>query len=227
MDAPEINVINVVIVDVDPQHRARLITCLSDEVRFKIVGAGNDFLEACALPLQQQLPVHVLLINLDQPEMGQVETWAAIHLLLSNARIVGLTSGNDDNILRLALGAGTLTLHLLDVGADVLQRAVQNASRGEADYDPELKMRATRNLLRPLEKTLELIPQEDRLQLLTPREREVLALLGQGLCNRDIAGRLHLGEKTVRNCVSEILNKLELRSRTQAALWVKEHRLII
>lgn len=100
---------------------------------------------------------------------------------------------------------------------------VQNAARGEVDYDPELKLRATSDLLRPPEKMPEATPQESNVHLLTPREREVLTLLGLGLRNRDIAGQLHLSEKTIRNCVSEILSKLQLESRTQAALWAREH----
>lgn len=121
MDDSTSNAISILIVETDPRRRARLIACLSDEARFKIVGVGDDFLEVCALPFQQHMLIHVLLINIDQPAMDQVNIWAAIHSLLPNTQIVGLTAGYDDQILRLALGAGAMALHLLDAEADVLR----------------------------------------------------------------------------------------------------------
>lgn len=235
-DAPA--AINVMIVDPDAERRERLIACLSCEEGFQIVGVGDDFLDTCQMPFLRHSPVDVLLIDVDQSEMADIETWAAIHFLLPGARIVALTEGNDDLILEAALGAGVTGLHRPDAESGVLCRAVRNAVQGMVDHDPWLTDRARCVLMRPLkerqvrfgESTIDHQTQEVTrwgwLIHLTQRECEVLALLGHGLSNRQIAARLHISEKTVRNCVSEILSKLGLSNRTQAALWAKEHGLV-
>ncbi len=222
MSDSEIDVINVSIVEPDPTRRERLIACLPREAGFAVVSAEDDFLEACAAPISRHISVDVLVVNIDRPEMGRVDMWAAIHFLLPHTRIIALTQGNDARVLELALSAGVLALHPLEVDAETLRRAVRNVAEAEVDFDPELKKRATSKLLQPLKKT-HIVPSQEQIQLLTTREREVLVLLGQGFYNREIADLLHVSEKTVRNCVSEILSKLELSNRTQAALWAKEH----
>ena len=215
--------INVLVIERDAERRERLVACLSSEMGFKVLGAGDDFLEVCQAPILKRRPVGVYLVNIDRPEMAETDTWAAIHLLLPGARIAALTEGTNVPVLRAALGAGVRVIHRVDAEPDVLRRAVRNAAQRVVDYDPQLIEQAKSALFRPLEEPQ--IYLEDKSIQLTQREREVLVLLGHGLSNRKIAARLNLSEKTVRNCVSEILSKLGLHNRTQAALWAREQGL--
>jgi len=217
--------INVLVIEPDPERRERLVACLSSKMGFKVLGAGDDVLDVCQAPILQRRPVDVYLVDIDRPEMAETDTWAAIHLLLPGTRIAALTEGTNVPVLRAALSAGVRVIHRLDAEPDVLRRAVRNAAQRVVDYDPQLIEQAKSALFRPLEE-----PQthlEDKSIHLTQREREVLVLLGHGLSNREIAARLHLCEKTVRNCMSQILSKLGLDNRTQAALWATEHDLTI
>lgn len=233
MDSAVIDLINVLIVEPDSARRTKLIACLPRERGFAVVSAGEDFLAAAVIPVTLHLPVDVLLINIDAPEMRHADVWAAIHLLLPHARIAALTAESDEYVLRSALGAGVRALHPLDIDSHVLQRMVRNTAEGGVDFDPQLKNGDAANLLRHSRKaeTGPAVPAVDVTMLrsnngeqmasLTPREFELVWLIAQGRSNREIAEQLHLSEKTVRNYVSHILDKLELSNRTQVAVWMR------
>jgi len=142
------DIIQVSIVEPDRMRRKWLATCLCREVDFQIVGIGGDCLEACQS--SSVAHVDVLIINVDSIAMTRVRTWAAVHVLLLDARVVALTNGVDDGVLETTLGAGVTALHLLDVEPSVLCRAVRNAARGVVDFDPVLIERAKRVVLQPL-----------------------------------------------------------------------------
>ena len=105
-DVSRTGIIDVLIVEPEPGRCEELVTYLSSEAEIRIVGAGEDFLYVSQIPTIRRRPVDVLLINIDQPEMAQIDTWAAIHVVLPRARIAALTAGNDDRVLEMALGAG-------------------------------------------------------------------------------------------------------------------------
>ncbi len=227
---------NVLIVEPDSGYQERFSACLSDESDLVIVGIGTDLVSSCQSNYPPK-PINVLLINIDTPEMTRMASWTPIHALMPGVRIVGLVNDMDDLILKAALSAGVLGLHRLSVPRSVLCRAIRRVAKGRPDYDPELAERAknllfqskaeTQNqnnkfLIEPL--LLEVVQNGISVSL-TRRENDILALVSQGLSNREIGKKLHLSEKTVRNCLSGILSKLGLKNRTQAAVWAWEHLL--
>ncbi len=123
--------------------------CLSHEVGFRVVGAGSDFLtvyQASALTAH----LDVLLISVDQVLMSALRNWAAIHVLLPDARVVALTHGIDDHVLETVLGVGVTALHRPDADMAVLCQAVRNAAHRLVDFDPWLIERAKSVVLQPL-----------------------------------------------------------------------------
>lgn len=145
--------IHVLIVEPAPRRRERLAACLSHETGFEVVGAGDDFMYVGQLPFLRRSPVEILLINIDQPDMIRTDMWATIHVLLPNARIVALTEGTDDSILKAALGAGVTALYRLDADPDILRQVVRKAAQGLVDYDRDLVERAKSSLFTPSEET--------------------------------------------------------------------------
>lgn len=181
------DIIKLLIVEPDTMRRELLATCLCREVDFRVIDMEGEFLEACQSSSVAQ--VNVLIINVDSMAMTRVRAWAAIHVLLLEARVVALTAGVDDGVLETTLGAGVTALHLLDVEPSVLCRAVRNAARGVVDFDPLLIERAKRVVLQPLVRgqvrygglTIDLVKHEvthwGRHVHLTPLEFKVLAYL--------------------------------------------------
>src|SRR3990172_7304414 len=130
-------------------RREWLVTPLCHEVDFRVIGMGGDCLEACQ---SSSLAAHVdvLIVNVDSFAPTPVRTWAAVHVLLPDVRVVALTNGVGDAVLESTLGAGVTALHLLNTEPSVLCRAVRNAARGVVDFDPALIERAKRVVLQPL-----------------------------------------------------------------------------
>ncbi len=127
-----------------------------------------------------------------------------------------LTSYDDDEALFSAIMAGAAGYVLKEIRGNDLVGAIRSVARGESLLSPSVTSRVLSRLREG--------PAEDPvLALLNPREREVLGLIAEGLTNRQIAGRVHLSEKTVKNYVSSILDKLGLSSRTQAAVIAYKH----
>jgi DNA-binding response OmpR family regulator len=228
-NASRTGIINVLIVEPDQGRCEKLVSYLSREAGFRIVGAGEDFLYVSQIPILRRLPADVLLIDIDQPEMAQIGAWAAIHVVLPRARIAALTTGKDDRVLRMALGAGVFALHPLDVEPDVLRRAVRCAAQGVVDYDPSLAQRAKRRLLEPLGPmqirfgglTIDLQTQEvirwGRPIHLTPLECQVLAYLGRNrgewVSTTELLSAVwHAPAGTaaqVKNCIKRLRRKIE------------------
>ena len=129
--------LNILILDPDCTRRKRLISALAPRKDFRVVGEGGDIREACEA-VSPPVHVHVILLNIDQPEMLASDTWATIHLLLRSARVVALTSGAKGGAAKAALAARVAGLHVVDADPAVLQRAIRNAAEGTADYDPLL-----------------------------------------------------------------------------------------
>lgn len=174
---------------------------------------GREGVEA-ALRLQPD----VILMDLLMPEMGGLEAIAAIKRERADIEIVAVTSFIEEEKVTSALEAGATGYLLKDAEAEEVADAVRAAFAGEVTLDPAVtrllaqRMRERKNEPQPVEP-------------LTDREREVIALLGKGASNKDIATELYITERTARTHVSNILGKLGLTSRTQAALYAVEHHL--
>ena len=155
-------------------------------------------------------PPDVVMMDLVMPGLDGIATTAALKERRPEVEVVAMTSFSEAERVHSALQAGAAGYLLKDAEADAVAAAIRAANRREVHLDPVVAQQLTRSLR---------TPRPQALTTLTEREREVLGLLAQGLSNKAIAKQLFISERTARTHVSSILAKLELASRTQAALW--------
>ena len=198
--------IRILIVDDHSVVRQGLRMFLRLDPELEIVGEAANGAEA--LRLARELQPDVVLMDLLMPVMDGVTATAAIRRELPQTEVIALTSVLEDSSVFGAVRAGAIGYLLKDTEADELRRAIKAAAAGQVQLSPEAAMRLMREVRAPEN------PDE-----LTERETEVLCLLAQGLSNKEIARELTIGEKTVKTHVSNILSKLNVPSRTQAALY--------
>ena len=160
----------------------------------------------------------VILMDLLMPEMGGLEAIAAIKSAHPEIEVVAVTSFIEEEKVTSALEAGASGYLLKDAEAEEVAQAIRAAYNGEVHLDPAV----SRLLAQRLRQRREAEPIEP----LTGREKEVLAQLAKGASNKEIAYELGITERTARTHVSNILGKLGLASRTQAALYAVEHKLV-
>lgn len=184
-----------------------LLETLDDLV---VVGEAADGQEAVTAMLD--LRPDVILMDLEMPILDGIGAIERIMARWPDARILVLTSFATDDRVFPAVKAGALGYLLKDSGPDALVQAIRQVNRGESSLHPRIARKLMQELARPAAQT----PTADPL---TPREVEVLQLIAQGLGNQEIADKLVISEPTVRSHVSNILSKLHLASRTQAALY--------
>jgi DNA-binding NarL/FixJ family response regulator len=153
----------------------------------------------------------VVVMDLQMEPMDGIEATRRIRARYDDVEVVVLTSFGEEERVHAALQAGASGYLLKDADADEVAVAVRAAHRGELQLDPAVARRLTASLRAG--------PGDDLVGRLTSREVEVLRLLGEGESNKSIASALGIGERTARTHVSNILSKLGLSSRTQAALW--------
>jgi len=202
------------IVDDQPMVRSGLTAFLSVADDFELVGEAENGIQAVRLCAEAQ--PDVVLMDLMMPGMDGVATTRAILERFPDVRIIALTSFPQDQLVQEVLQAGALSYLLKNVGADELARAIRAARAGQSTLAPEAAQALIRRATQPK------APGHD----LSPREREVLALMVQGLNNPDIAERLVVGRSTVKFHVSSILGKLGVQSRTEAVALAVQHRLV-
>ncbi len=175
-----------------------------------VVGEAAD--GATAVTQTLSLRPDVILMDLEMPVLNGIEAIEQIMAQWPEARILVLTSFAGDDRVFPAIKAGALGYLLKDSGPEALVQAIRQVHRGESSLHPKIARKLMQELSRPAGRP----PTADPL---TPREVEVLQWVAQGLGNQEIADRLVIGEATVRSHVSNILSKLHLASRTQAALY--------
>lgn len=214
-------VIRVLVVD---DHRVvreglRGYFALVDDI--EVVGEARDgqaALDALArAKADGELPGVVLMDLLMEPMDGIAAT-VAIKERYPDVEVVAVTSFLEEEKVHAALEAGAAGYLLKDAEADEVAAAVRAAVRGEVHLDPAVARRLTASLRRGA-------PASPR-ELLTVREREILVLVARGCSNKEIAAELVISERTARTHVSNILSKLDLSSRTQAALWAVREGLV-
>src|SRR5438094_2455435 len=171
--------------------------------------------ELAVLAAHHGLP-DVILMDLVMPRMDGIAATTTIKRLYPDVEVVALTSFSEADRVHVALEAGAAGYLLKDAEADEVVAAVRAAHRGEVHLDPVVARKLTRSLVAP----------QQTATALTRREREILVLVAQGGSNRDIAKALVISERTARTHVSNVLTKLGLASRTQAALWAIREGLV-
>jgi len=203
--------IGVFIVDDHAVVRSGLAAYIAVIDDLDFVGEAADGEQAIRrlveLAARDSLP-DVVLMDLVMPTMDGIEATAQIVERFPTCRVVVLTSFGEVGRVNAALRNGAAGYLLKDAEAAEIAAAIRAAVRGEVHLDSEVARRLTQDL-----RTGPAGP-----ALLTPRERQILALLGEGRSNREIAGILVISERTARTHVSSVLSKLNLSSRTQAAL---------
>ena len=200
--------IRVVIADDHPIVREGLRTYLGTRDGIEVVGEAADGEQAAARVAR--LHPDVVLLDLVMPVLDGVAALERILARDPDARVIVLTSFAAEDQMLPALRAGAAGYLLKDTDPAELERAVRAAAAGESLLSPVVAERLLREVRRS--------PSGDPLAALTPREREVLGLLARGLSNRQIAAELVVAEKTVKTHVSNVLAKLSVADRTQAAL---------
>jgi NarL family two-component system response regulator LiaR len=202
--------IRVLIADDHEIVRKGLRALLATEPDIEVVGEAENGVEAIARV--ERLQPDVVLMDLVMPEVDGIEAIRHVTAEQPKVRILVLTSFAGDDKVFPAIKAGALGYLLKDSSPEELVRAIHQVYRGESSLSPAIARKLLHELSHPAERP----PTRDPL---TDREVEVLQLLAQGRSNQEIADALVISEATVRTHVSNILGKLHLASRTQAALY--------
>ena len=212
----------VVVVDDQEVVRAAFSALLSTQADFTVVGTAADGAQAVRVCAEQNPAV--VLMDVRMPVMDGIEATRRILTAEPRPRVLILTTFDLDEHVYDALGAGASGFLLKDVTAERLFDAVRIIAAGDALLAPSVTRRLVGEFARL--RTRPATPPPN-LDALTPREREALLLIAQGLSNPEIAARLVVGEETVKTHVSRVLTKLGLRDRTQAVVLAYESGLVV
>lgn len=208
----------VLICDDQAIVRDGLELLLKLEKDFEVVGVAQD--GAQAVELAERLKPDLVLMDLMMPGVNGVEATRQIHNAHPEIKILVLTTFDDDEWVFDAIRAGASGYLLKDTPRNRVIEAIRGTVAGKSFVDPAVAGKLLEHAASP-----QALPATQITGKLTEREIEVLRLIGNGLNNSDIAGRLHLSEGTVRNHVSAVLLKLGVSDRTQAAILAIRHGL--
>jgi two-component system nitrate/nitrite response regulator NarL len=211
--------IGVLLVDDHTLFRSGIRSLLQRHADVTVVGEAADGAEGIKRALQLQ--PDVVLLDLNMPGMSGVET---LQLMLQDCPervVIMLTVSEDADDLAVALKAGASGYLIKNIDADYLMRAIRRAAAGETVVAEAM----TGKLVAQLQRGAQRSEPASELDKLTPREKEIIACLARGESNKGIARTLDLAESTVKIHVQNVLKKLKLTSRVQAAVFAVEHRL--
>ena len=215
--SPSRDKIRVLVADDHAIVRHGIYALLETEPDIQVVGEAQDGRQAIAEA--QRLQPDVVLMDLVMPVVDGVEAIRRIRACQPQVRVLVLTSFGGENQVFPAIKAGALGYILKDSTPSELVQAIRQVDRGESALHPAIARMLVQELAQPSQRASAADP-------LTKRELEVLQLVAAGQCDREIADRLGISEATVRTHVSNILAKLNLGSRTQAALYALREGLV-
>jgi DNA-binding NarL/FixJ family response regulator len=232
--------IRVLIVDDQTLVREGFRKLLELEPDFEVVGTAGDG-EAAIVAVEHLhqigTPPNVVLMDIRMPRMDGIAATSVVKARWPDSHIVILTTFDDTELIHAGLRAGALGYSLKDITAEQLAMTVRTAARGEVLLQPDIASKVFSAFTPPAparpsatspgytsssSTSTTYMDAMAHVEGLTEREREILALVAQGASNRQIAERLYVTEGTVKNHMSNILSKLGVRDRTQAALKAKE-----
>jgi two-component system, NarL family, response regulator LiaR len=207
-------VIRVMIVDDHEMVRSGLATFLLAYDDLELVGEASGGAEG--VRMAAELRPDVVLMDLVMPNMDGATATRGVLQASPESRVIALTSDRNDDLLQRVLQAGATSYLLKNIGADELAGAIRAAKAGRSTLAPEAAAALIQRATQPKQ------PGHD----LSPREREVLALMVEGLSNPEIADRLVVGRSTIKFHVSSILGKLGVASRTEAVAMAVHHHIV-
>lgn len=208
--------IRVLIVDDHTVVREGLRFLLQQQDDIEVVGEAADG-EAAIQAVREQVP-SVVLLDLLMPGVDGLTALREIKRVSPATQVVILTSHQGDSGLFDAIKAGAVSYVHKTAGVEMVVHSVRAAARGESVLDPNVAAKVLEEVRKP--------GSRETVELLSPREIEVLTELARGRSNKEIAKELSIGEETVKTHVSNILSKLHLADRTQAAIYGLQRRLI-
>ena len=207
--------IRLLLVDDQEIFRQGLATMLSIETDLEIVGQASNGQEA--IELAKRVQPQVILMDVQMPICNGVQATQTIHDYYPWIRILVLTTFDDDEYILQSLQAGALGYLLKRTPSPEIATAIRSVAQGYSQLGPTIAAKAFSQFKAP--------PSNHSPNSLSKREIQVLKLVGEGKNNLEIAEELYLSEGTVKNHVTQILSKLEMRDRIQAALWAQRHLL--
>jgi DNA-binding NarL/FixJ family response regulator len=223
---PQTNV-RVLVVDDQRLIREGIASLLSIQEGIEVVGTAED--GQAAIDQALALAPDVILMDVRMPAMDGVTATAALARELPASQVLMLTTFDDEEYIVKALQAGAKGYLLKDIPVSDLAQAIQLTHTGIYQLDPSVAGKLISAFQRvdliSERSSGEAVSGQPSLEALTDREREVLRLIATGATNREIAAQLVVSEGTVKNHVSNILSRLGLRDRTQAAIYARDHHL--
>ena len=214
---PVASKVRIVIVDDHALFRDGLATILAAEADFEVVGQGGSADDA--IRLARDLLPEIILLDIDMPG-GGITAARAIAIDCPVTKVVILTSSEEDDHLIAALKTGTRAYILKGVPARELLRILRAVEAGESYVPPALATSLLVELNQPASK-----PADNPIDELTERERQILEGLATGSSNKEIGQKLFLAEKTVKHYITNILQKLQVRNRVEAALLAQRNQI--
>ena len=214
--------VGILIVDDQSLFREGLRTLLSVQPDFEVVGEASNGEEALRQAVRNR--PNVVLMDLRMPVMDGVTATQRLRETLPHCKVIVLTTFDDDEFVFDGLRAGAVGYLLKDVSSEKLFEAIRAADRGEYFLMPSITAKVMAEFSRLSRNSP--VPSEALAEPLSPREMEILRLVATGASNRDIADRLVIAEGTVKNHLTNILGKLNVKDRMQAVLKAREYGLI-
>jgi NarL family two-component system response regulator LiaR len=203
--------ISVLIVDDHTLFRRGVRKMLEAEEDMQVVGEASTGREALQIT-REQMP-DVVLMDIQMPDMDGIEATRIMHSEMPHVGIVFVTMYENDEYVFRGIQAGGRGYILKDADPETMLRAIRAVSNGESLLGPTIALKVMHRFA-GIEKTPSSVVAQ-----LTPRETEVLKLIAEGMSNKEIAARLLISEKTVKNHINNILSKLHLYDRTQATIY--------
>ena len=214
--------VDILICDDQALFREGLRTLLSVQPDFKVVGEAKNGEEAIRLSILSR--PRVVLMDLRMPVMDGVTATKRLHDVLPGCKIIALTTFDDDELVFDGLRAGAVGYLLKDVSSEKLYEAIRAAARGEYFLQPSITtkvMTEFARISRPVPS-----PLEPLLEPLTMREMEIIRMVATGASNKEIADKLVIAEGTVKNHITSILGKMNVKDRMNAVIKARELGLI-
>ncbi len=209
--------IKIILIDDHTLFRSGIKALLSRQSDFEVISEAADGFTG--IKLVEQMRPDIVLLDLDMPVMNGRETLAQILSSNPQQTVVMLTVSEDNDDLTECMRIGARGFLLKNINADFLLDSIRKAVDGDNVFSPEMTTRLVQSLISPAS------PRADHLlSTLTPREMEILGYLAAGHSNKVIARHLELAESTIKVHVQNILRKLNLSSRVQAAVYAVQHK---